>query len=94
MLSETIVISGVREYATSSVIQVYPNPAIGTDKLTISSSDPIESISIVDSNGKLVATVQPNQLVTSIEIGQWTNGMYTIRVLTHSGISDQRIIKE
>jgi hypothetical protein len=94
MLSETIVISGVTEFAASSLIQVYPNPATGTDKLTISSSDPIESISIVDSKGKLVATAQPNQLVTSIEMGQLANGMYTIRVLTHSGTSHQRIIKQ
>ena len=94
MLSETIVISGVTEFVASSLIQVYPNPATGTDKLTISSSDPIESISIVDSKGKLVATAQPNQPVTSIEIGEWANGMYTIRVLTHSGTSHQRIIKQ
>ncbi|MDF1673683.1 MAG: T9SS type A sorting domain-containing protein [Vicingaceae bacterium] len=71
-----------------STTTVYPNPA--TNVLNISTNEVIKSIEIYSVNGALVKTVSTK----AIDISELNNGMYFLSVLTESGVTQTRFIKE
>jgi hypothetical protein len=74
-------ITSVDEHAENSNAQVviYPNPA--TDELNIQSvKDIIQSVGILDVNGKLINTIDINQTVYSLDLRQLNPGMYFLQI--------------
>ena len=74
-------------------IHVFPNPSSGT--FTITSSDAIDSYSVVDLTGRRVAG---ENKVTSkhftIDLSKENAGMYVLEVRSHTGRKVTRLIKE
>lgn len=94
MYSEAIVISGVHENSDSDLIQVYPNPLTEAAVLTVQSSNIMERLSVIDSNGRLVETTSPYARTTTIHSENWAVGLYTLRIQTVSGVTNSRVIRQ
>ncbi|TGD59453.1 T9SS type A sorting domain-containing protein [Flavobacterium humi] len=78
-----------------SKIAVYPNPA--TDFVTISNTAAIEinSVEIVDVNGRIVKALTPkNTPITQINIADLTAGVYFMNIKTSEGSGTKKIVKE
>lgn len=79
--TQTITVTGVGldEYVTDQLV-VYPNPA--TSSLTIISTGELigETVVITDVFGKIIRTVEIDQIEQTIEIAQLSNGVYFIQV--------------
>jgi len=74
-------------------IDVYPNPA--TYITTISSSNPILCIEIIDLTGKIVFTKNTNNSYQiPIDIDTIHSGVYFIKITHSNGISTRRLIKK
>lgn len=59
-------------------IQVYPNPAM--DQISIQrKTDKIETVSIIDIDGKIVKTIQLNKFLQIISIKELQNGIYLLK---------------
>jgi len=59
-------------------IQVYPNPAM--DQISIQrKTDKIETVSIIDIDGKIVKTIQLNKFLQTISIKELQNGIYLLK---------------
>ena len=69
------------------VFTIFPNP--GTNNLTISTLLHIDSIEIFSVTGKKIAS----HTTTSIDISQWANGVYFIKVTSNGKHSIQKFIK-
>lgn len=69
-------------------IQIYPNPA--KDVVNLKSDNPIRSVEIYDSLGRIVK----NEVSKTINISELVKGIYFLKVKTDSGESIEKIIKE
>lgn len=70
-------------------ITVYPNPTTG--KLSITSSEKIETIEVYDVLGREVLTV--HHPASEIDLSTLQNGVYVIRLQTKKGITVSKVIK-
>ena len=72
---------------------VYPNP-VSAGKITIESNtaESIENIRIVDLQGRLVKTVQPDGQKTEINVSGFAKGIYNINLQTKSSVETRRIV--
>jgi len=71
-------------------ITIYPNPATST--LRINSSEVINEVSIYNLQGQLI--MMENGDVQAINISNLATGNYIARIVTESGITNKRFIKE
>jgi len=74
---------------TDNPISIYPNPTSGV--ITINIMD-IQSIEIIDINGKVVYQANTNKRV--IDINNQPQGVYFVKVTTTNGIETIKILKE
>ncbi len=59
-------------------IQVYPNPAV--NQISIQrKTDKLETVSIIDIDGKVVKTIQLNKFLQTISISELQNGIYLLK---------------
>jgi len=80
----------VEEHLLQAAIKVYPNPASGY--ATISSENPITSISIIDITGKVLLerqSLDANEI--RLGLAGIEEGVYFVRVFTKQGVSVQRL---
>ena len=75
---------------------VYPNPVANVLKLNINGLDEVHAIiQIIDINGKLALTQQLNDLNSSIDVSNLSNGMYFLHFKDESGLTASlKFIKE
>jgi photosystem II stability/assembly factor-like uncharacterized protein len=73
-------------------LTIYPNPA--TDHLNIRASQPIQEITIVDLNGRLVYSETMNDLNTTIQVGMLSGGVYMVHVQTEQDTFRRKIVKQ
>jgi Secretion system C-terminal sorting domain len=73
-------------------IQIAPNPI--TDRLNLHTNESIipQSITIVDSSGRVVTTLGIKE--KSIDVSQLQKGIYLAKITTNKGIVTKKIIKE
>ena len=71
---------------------IYPNPA--TNFINISADETIEQIAIFDIKGSLIFSKFYQQKRTSINIGDFAKGVYTVKVLSKENSSVQQLIIE
>ncbi len=80
-------VTGINENEIDGLV-VYPNPA--TDKVTISLPDNEASeVSVYDLSGALVLSTQTFHASTSMDVSQWTKGVYFLHIRNQgkSGVS-------
>lgn len=72
---------------------MYPNPA--TDVLVIDAgSQVVDMITILDQNGRVVRSVQLNEVTPSISVNNLTEGLYFIQVTANGSTVTKKIAKQ
>ena len=72
-----------------TINRIYPNPA--TDQLTIT-GNPVTTVEILNQTGQRVLTVNEFSGDQTINIGNLSAGVYTVRFITNQGIETQKLI--
>jgi len=87
---------GVKEThpETGTLVRVYPNPAKETINVKFTNKDLLMNslISIFDINGKLLLTVKPKSLTTTIKTDKLKSGLYFMKIRSKYGIVTKKII--
>ena len=76
---------------TSGSIQLYPNPAHSTVRVI---TQEISQIRITDITGKLILAEQLGSLHSTLNVGNWANGIYLISVYSDKYSSVFKFVKE
>jgi hypothetical protein len=77
-LSGTVTGTQTATISTASAVQVYPNPAAGSFRVTTASGG--AKITVTTLAGQVLRTVTAHDQVTTIDSGNWPSGMYLVRV--------------
>ena len=72
-------------------VNMYPNPVQEEIHLTASSS--IEALEILQLNGSLLYSFQPNQPSAQISVSELSPGMYLVNLKTKAGSVSYRFVK-
>lgn len=83
--------SGISENK-NSVFHLYPNPANKQLKITVADNVIIESISIIDMNGKRLKEFK--QTNTELDLSGISSGLYIIQLIHNKGKTYQKLIVE
>ncbi|MES2133462.1 MAG: T9SS type A sorting domain-containing protein, partial [Bacteroidota bacterium] len=91
---EVVSCVGINEHEAENFMTLYPNPVQG--KVTIHSSTPVKSVSVLDYTGKLIKQVEYTAVQdTQLDLSGLASGMYTFVVSTVNGHSKTiKIVKE
>lgn len=73
------------------VISIYPNPT--DNKLIIECSEDISEIILYDIIGRKVMQVLPKTNSSIMQLGNYSNGIYILQIITNRGIIVKEIIK-
>jgi len=76
---------------TVTEVKIYPNPA--SNYWTISNSNTIDTIILMDSLGKVIMNVKPNASEYQLENSNLSQGVYFIKIISGLNFSVQKIIK-
>jgi len=77
---------------TRNDISFYPNPVTNELNISIADGKTIEKISIYSLVGQLVRTIEGN--TTVVNMNDFSDGIYLVKVQTDHGVIDQKIIKK
>jgi hypothetical protein len=69
----------------------YPNPV--KDVLNIQSESLIESVSILNLNGSVLAKYPVNAGHYTLSTSDWVKGIYLVKIVTENGVQTKRIVK-
>jgi len=72
---------------------IYPNPTNGVITITQQEGAAIQLIEVVDITGKRVAIFNPNASTTTIEIGAFAQGLYTLNIRSNNEVKSVRVQK-
>ena len=77
-----------------NTITIFPNPA--NDKLVIQAKFPIDQITILDINGKLLksSVLSNSKKECELNVSELSQGIYFLKIQTNSGTQTQKIIKQ
>lgn len=81
----------VQNFENSS-IKIFPNPT--SNILNIQSESIVDSIELIDLNGRSIETYSPNAKETLLNLEKVASGMYLVKVTTEKGTSVQKVIKQ
>lgn len=90
--STTFETLSVDEFSTTQVVSLYPNPS--DTLVTIDATSAIQSITMYDMQGRAVLSKDANNQTTTIDISQFSNGMYFLVIKTDIGEVTKRVIKK
>lgn len=65
----------------------------GSDFVVKSSTKKITSIQVLDTSGRLILSLQPNEIMARIKADSLSNGMYILRIEQGNQVSAKKIIK-
>jgi len=82
----------IRTIEEGKDISVYPNPTSG--QVSISGRSIISSVAIYNNTGILVGTYKFNSATVSVNMNDLASGIYFIKVVTGTGSSTEKVIKE
>ncbi|MBN8641884.1 MAG: T9SS type A sorting domain-containing protein [Flavobacteriales bacterium] len=80
------------EFPIDSSVVIAPNPT--KNNVNINCNSNIQSIQLFDVQGRVLMTQLVNDSQSSIDISNYTNGIYFVKVLTDEGSKVERISKE
>jgi PKD repeat protein len=76
----------------SSKIEVYPNPA-SDEALLLAEDLQVEQIEALNSLGQVLYSVQPSgDRSTKLNVRDWQDGIYTLRIRTNKGVTEKRLV--
>ncbi|MGC4040286.1 MAG: T9SS type A sorting domain-containing protein [Flavobacterium sp.] len=81
---------GTDEYVFN-YLKLYPNPV--TDLLTISNSQLMSKVMVVDMLGRILATKEVNDVETKIDMSRYPTGTYLVQVNADGGVKTFKVIK-
>jgi GH35 family endo-1,4-beta-xylanase len=86
-------ITAIDQIENSQTVSVYPNPVI-SGKVTIESksSEMVNLVEIIDSNGKTVKTIKCNQIKVETEVSSLRKGIYFLRIHTEKKVLNDKLI--
>lgn len=86
----------VGEINIEDLLSIYPNPTKNSLTIDLSKKEKIEAIEIYSSNGKLVYSNNnvPNRLSIEIDVENFATGVYSVNVITKSGLLTQTFVKK
>ena len=77
----------------SAFYNVYPNPTIGMITIAQREGAAIQLIEMMDITGKRVATFNPNASTTTIDLGTFAQGLYTLNIHSNNAVKSVRVQK-
>ncbi len=83
----------ISEIDWSDYVNIYPNPASENVTISISEEVQLESITIFNTNGQVVKTMDAKESAT-ILINDLESGVYFIQILLQEGVYNERVIIE
>lgn len=85
--------NSIHQFENGHQINIYPNPVI-SGKITIENStcQIIESIELIDFQGRIVKTIKLNKYKAEIEVSNFKKGIYNIRIYTEKSVLCKKII--
>lgn len=84
---------GVNEYVMDEAVSLYPNPT--NNQCTIHHAQSIiHSVSLYDVYGKLLYAVSVNDSNATLDLSQYADGVYFVRVATDNGVVTKRVVKK
>ena len=87
----TQIITGITEVSETSSFSIFPNPA--SDNINIETDQNV-SIEILNMEGQIIKSIKQNKNNMSIDISDYSRGMYLIKVKTDKGILIKKFVKE
>ncbi len=82
-------ITGLTGHETTTDILLYPNPA--SDVINFESLSTINHITLYDTNGKMIKSIQANTNTMALNVGDLPGGVYFARIQTDNDIVTKRI---
>lgn len=83
---------GINEINNSyNYISLFPNPA--KDNITVFTRQK-SNMDILNIQGQLIKTIPANNFKTTIDISEFVQGMYFLRIITEKGIAVKKFVKE
>lgn len=73
-------------------VSIYPNPV--HNEFQIRSSSKILEILMYDLTGKLIRSIRPNDLKTSVNIEELPSGVYSVKIITEKGSKLTKLLKK
>ena len=87
-LDDITITPGVGVESRESVATIYPNPA--NNVLNINANSNISMVEVFNVTGQVVASYNANDVNTQINTSNFANGVYTVRIHTENGVSNQK----
>ena len=88
--AEPIVLHFNSSSTSEAMVQVYPNPS--KDVFNVK-GEGIRKVEVVNAFGQVVYAQEVGNDTVQIDLGNYANGVYMLRVVTEKGIETQRIVK-
>ena len=83
--------AGIDELNENGIL-IAPNPA--TTVLNVSAKSEIQTVTILNLNGRLVQSVTVNGVAASLNVSGMNHGLYLVSVTTNKGVYTKRVIVE
>ena len=96
-LSKTFTVSnctGIEEVSKNNRITAWPNPVRGELTLTIENITENCKVEIFTLTGDKLFTVAPSENVIAIEMMNYPNGLYVVKITSNDSCSVLKIVKE
>ncbi|HVG41853.1 MAG TPA: T9SS type A sorting domain-containing protein, partial [Chitinophagaceae bacterium] len=75
------------------IITLWPNPARGSFTVTASTNEPI-NLQIVDMSGRIVKRQRLTNEIEKVNVANLIRGIYTVKMITTTGLQTQKLIIE
>jgi hypothetical protein len=73
-------------------VAIYPNPS--SDYLSISADNAIETVEIINVNGEVVMAKEASAAIIHLNVKHIAEGAYWVRVISHTGVSVGKFVKQ
>ncbi|MBV1925384.1 MAG: T9SS type A sorting domain-containing protein, partial [Dokdonia sp.] len=86
----------VNDLALDNALSIYPNPTANVFTLTNGSGASLETMTIVDVNGRIIDTISLTEMDTEkeISIANYATGIYFARISSENATTVKRIVKQ
>lgn len=74
----------------TNTIKVYPNPVL--DQLNIGATKAIKEFRIINTHGRVISNVKGRFTEKSIDVSNWTEGVYLVQLLTDKSWVSKKIV--
>ena len=82
------------ENKLNSTVAIYPNPTKGSVNVELSNVEKNTSIDVISVTGSTLKSVTVNNNVTTINVSDFSAGIYTVRIQNETGVDYQKLIIE